>query len=82
MRANKSPKNYDCIFNGSWDIQQTLTLGLTDPARVPVLQSESSAGLKMHMLDGVNWGQNPNQGLVAPDWESRAKLELRAKLEI
>ena len=40
MCANKHPKNDGCIFNGSRDIQQTLTLGLTDPARVPVLQTE------------------------------------------
>ena len=45
MCANKYPKNDGCIFNGSRDIQQTSTLGLTDPARVPVLQSASSAGL-------------------------------------
>ena len=38
--ANKHPKNGRFIFNGSRDIQQTLTLGLTDPARVPVLQTE------------------------------------------
>ena len=46
MCANKHPKNDGCIFNGSRDIQQTSTLGLTDPARVPVLQSASSAGLR------------------------------------
>ena len=40
MCANKHPKNDGCIFNGSRDIQHTLTLGLTDPARVPVLQTE------------------------------------------
>ena len=40
MCANKRPKNDGCIFNGSRDIQQTSTLGLTDPARVPVLQTE------------------------------------------
>ena len=40
MCANKHPKNDGCIFNGSRDIQQTSTLGLTDPARVPVLQTE------------------------------------------
>ena len=42
MCANK---NDGRIFNSSRDIQQTSTLGLTDPARVPVLQSASSAGL-------------------------------------
>ena len=40
MCANKHPKYDGCIFNGSRDIQQTSTLGLTDPARVPVLQTE------------------------------------------
>ena len=40
MCANKNPKNDGCIFNGSRDIEQALTLGLTDPARVPVLQTE------------------------------------------
>ena len=40
MCANKSPKNYCFIFNGSRDIQQTSTLGLTDPSRVLVLQTE------------------------------------------
>ena len=40
MCANKYPKNDGCIFNGSRDIQQTSTLGLTDPARVSVLQTE------------------------------------------
>ena len=40
MGANKHPKNDGFIFNGSRDIQQTSTLGLTDPARVPVLQAE------------------------------------------
>ena len=40
MCPNKYPKNDCFIFNGSWDIQQTSTLGLTDPARVPVLQTE------------------------------------------
>ena len=40
MCANKHPKNDGFIFNGSRDIQQTSTLGLTDPARVPVLQTE------------------------------------------
>ena len=38
--ANEHPENYGCIFNGSWDIQQTLTLGLTALALVPVLQIE------------------------------------------
>ena len=46
MCANKYPKNDGFIFNGSRDIQQTSTLGLADPARVPVSQSASSAGLK------------------------------------
>ena len=40
MCANKHPKNDGCIFNGSRDIQQTSTLGLTDPGRVLVLQTE------------------------------------------
>ena len=40
MCANKHPENDGCIFNGSRDIQQTSTLGLTDPARVLVLQTE------------------------------------------
>jgi hypothetical protein len=40
MCANKHPKNDGFIFTGSRDIQQTSTLGLTDPARVPVLQTE------------------------------------------
>ena len=40
MCANKHLKNDGCIFNGSRDIRQTSTLGLTDPAREPVLQTE------------------------------------------
>ena len=40
MCANKHPKNYRCIFNGSRDIQQTSILDFTDPARVLVLQTE------------------------------------------
>ena len=40
MCANKHPENDGCIFNDSRDIQQTSTLGLTDPARVPVLHTE------------------------------------------
>ena len=40
MCSNEHPKNDGYIFNGSRDIQQTSTLGLTDPARVLVLQTE------------------------------------------
>ena len=40
MCANKRPKNDGCTFNDSRDIQQTSTLGLPDPGRVPVLQTE------------------------------------------
>ena len=40
MCTNKYPKNDGWIFFGSRDIQQTSTLGLIDPARVLVLQTE------------------------------------------
>ena len=55
MCANKHPKNDGCIFNGSRDIQQTSTLGLTDPARVPVLQTEREfRRVKQNFIDMQN----------------------------